>query len=297
MAISKGAPEGLRISAGPRIPAGLHLVATPIGAARDITLRAIDILTGADILAAEDTRTLRHLMEIHGIPVSGRPMIAYHDHNGAAVRPRLIAALKEGKSVAYASEAGTPLIADPGYQLARTAIEEGLTVLAAPGASAVLCALTVSGIASDRFTFMGFLPNKSAARKTVLREVQGIPSSLIFYESPHRLGASLKEMRDCLGADRNAAVCRELTKKFEEVLRGTLAELAGIFADRDVKGEIVVVVDRGTVATVSPEDLEQALTLALQSWPVKEASSMVAEKYGLSKREAYQMALKLGVTK
>lgn len=290
MAMSKGAPEG------PRIPAGLHLVATPIGAARDITLRAIDILTGADVLAAEDTRTLRHLMEIHGIPVAGRPMIAYHDHNGAAVRPRLIAALKQGKSVAYASEAGTPLVADPGFQLARSAIEEDLPVLAAPGASAVLCALTVSGIASDRFTFMGFLPSKSAARKTVLREVHEVPSSLIFYESPHRLAASLKEMRDCLGPERRAAVCRELTKKFEEVTRGTLAELAAIFADRVVKGEIVVVVDRGSVAVVSSENLELALTTALQSLSVKAASSLVAEKFGLSKRDAYQMALKLGLS-
>lgn len=288
MAMGKGTPERLRI------PAGLHLVATPIGAARDITLRAIDILTGADVLAAEDTRTLRHLMEIHGIPIAGRPMIAYHDHNGAAVRPRLIGALKEGKSVAYASEAGTPLVADPGYQLARAVIAEGMTVVAAPGASAVLCALTVSGIASDRFTFMGFLPNKSAARKTVLREVQGTPSSLIFYESPRRLGASLKDMRDCLGAERNAAVCRELTKKFEEVIRGTLSELFEIFADRDVKGEVVVVVDRGAARAVKSEDVEQAICEALQSMSVKEASSLVAEKFGLSKRETYQMALKLG---
>ena len=139
MAIGIGTP------AGPRIAPGLHLVSTPIGAARDITLRALDILSAADVLAAEDTRTLRHLMEIHGIAVAGRPMLAYHDHNGAAVRPRLMAALKEGKSVAYASEAGTPLVADPGYQLARSAIAEGVAVLAAPGASAVLCALTVSG--------------------------------------------------------------------------------------------------------------------------------------------------------
>jgi 16S rRNA (cytidine1402-2'-O)-methyltransferase len=281
---------------GPRVPAGLHLVSTPIGAARDITLRAIDILTGADVLAAEDTRTLRHLMEIHGIPIAGRPIVAYHDHNGAAARPRLIAALKEGKTVAYTSEAGTPLVADPGFQLARAAIQEGLPVLAAPGASAVLCALTVSGIASDRFTFMGFLPNKSSARKSVLREVQGIPSSLIFYESPHRLGASLGEMRDCLGADRYAAVCRELTKKFEELTRGTLAELAAVFAERSVKGEIVVVVDRGAQRVVSAEALVQALTVAMQTLSVKAASILVAERFGMSKREAYQMALKIGAT-
>lgn len=290
MAIGIGTP------AGPRIAPGLHLVSTPIGAARDITLRALDILSAADVLAAEDTRTLRHLMEIHGIAVAGRPMLAYHDHNGAAVRPRLMAALKEGKSVAYASEAGTPLVADPGYQLARSAIAEGVAVLAAPGASAVLCALTVSGIGSDRFTFMGFLPNKSAGRKSVLNEVKDVPSSLIFYESPHRLRASLREMRECLGGDRHAAVCRELTKKFEEVTRGTLAELAAIFDARDVKGEIVVVVDRGSVEVVSTADLEQALKVALTTLSVKEASNKVAETFGLSRREAYQMALKIGAT-
>lgn len=290
MAIGKGTPEGLRIAAG------LHLVSTPIGAARDITLRALDILSVADVLAAEDTRTLRHLMEIHGIAVAGRPMIAYHDHNGAAVRPRLIAALKEGKSVAYASEAGTPLVADPGYQLARSAIAEGLTVLAAPGASAVLCALTVSGIASDRFTFMGFLPNKSTARKTVLKEVKDVPSSLIFYESPHRLTASLRDMRDTLGADRLAAVCRELTKKFEEITRGTLGELAETFAERVVKGELVIVLDRSTPAEVKTDDLEQALKIAMQTKSLKEAAAFVAEEFGLPRRVAYQMALGLEVS-
>lgn len=287
MAIGKGAPDGGRIAPG------LHLIATPIGAARDITLRALDILAAADVLAAEDTRTLRHLMEIHGIPVAGRPMVAYHDHNGAAVRPRLIAALQEGKSVVYASEAGTPLVADPGFQLARAVIAEGLTVLAAPGPSAVLCALTVSGIPSDRFTFLGFLPNKSAARKTVLREVKDWQSSLIIYESPHRVEASLRDMRDCLGGDRQAAVCRELTKKFEEVIRGALAELAESFVGREVKGEVVIVVDRGSASEASPEDLRAALELAMKTLSTKEAATQVAEEYGLSRREAYQMALGL----
>lgn len=287
MAMGKGTPEGLRIAAG------LHLVSTPIGAARDITLRALDILAAADVLAAEDTRTLRHLMEIHGVPLNNRPMIAYHDHNGTAARPRLIAALKEGKSVAYASEAGTPLVADPGYQLARAAIAEGLPVLAAPGASAVLCALTVSGIPSDRFTFMGFLPNRSSARKAVLREVKSMASSLIFYESPHRVEASLRDMRDCLGADRVAAVCRELTKKFEEITRGSLGELAEQFEGREVKGEIVIVVDRGVAAVATAEDVESALKVALRDHSMKEAAALVAEEFGMSRRDAYQIALTL----
>lgn len=286
--MGKGMPEAGRLAPG------LYLVATPIGAARDITLRALDILTAADVLAAEDTRTLRHLMEIHGIPLGGRPMVAYHDHNDAAARPRLLAALREGKSVAYASEAGTPLVSDPGYQLAREAMGEGLTVLAAPGASAVLCALAVSGIGSDRFTFMGFLPSKGSARKGTLKEAKGIPSSLIFYESPHRLKESLKDMAEGLGEGRQAAVCRELTKRFEEVTRGTLGELAAVFAERAVKGEIVVVVDRGTVEAANEADVETALRLALQEAPVKMASSQIAERFGLPKREVYQMALRIG---
>lgn len=290
MTVGKAVPEGKPV--GP----GLHLVSTPIGAARDITLRALDILAGAEVLAAEDTRTLRHLMEIHGIALGGRPMIAYHDHNGAAARPRLIALLKEGKSVAYASEAGTPLVADPGYQLARAAIEEGVAVLAAPGASAVLCALTVSGLPSDRFTFLGFLPPKTAARKTVLREVKDWGSSVIIYESPHRLMGCLGDLVTVLGGDRRAAVCRELTKKFEEISRGSLAELVAAFADRDVKGEIVIVIDRGAVVATQEADVEVALQAALADHSVKEASQIVAEKFGMSKRDVYQMALKLGET-
>ena len=277
-----------------RIAPGLHFVATPIGAARDITLRALDILAGADVLAAEDTRTLRHLLEIHGIAVAGRPLIAYHDHNGAAVRPRLIAALKDGKSVAYASEAGTPLVADPGFQLSRAAIAEGLTVLAAPGPSAVLCALTVSGLPSDRFLFAGFLPNKSAARKTVLRELKDVQSSLIIYETARRIAASLIDMRDVLGGNRQAAICRELTKKYEEVSRGTLLELAEAFAGREVRGEIVVVIDRAGVPETGQKTVEEALKLAMLTHSLKDAVALVAEGLRLPKRDVYQMALGLG---
>ncbi len=164
------------------VPPGLHFVSTPIGAARDITLRALDVLAGADVLAAEDTRTLRHLMEIHGVPLGDRPLWPYHDHNGDAMRPRLLRALEEGKSVAYASEAGTPLVADPGYQLARAAIAAGIPVLAAPGASAVLAALTVSGLPSDRFLFAGFPPTGAGDRARFLAEVGSVQATLILYE-------------------------------------------------------------------------------------------------------------------
>lgn len=273
---------------------GLHLVATPIGAARDITLRALDILGAADVLAAEDTRTLRHLMEIHGIAVGSRPLIAYHDHNGETVRPRLIAALAEGRAVAYASEAGTPLVADPGFQLVRAAIAAGLPVHAAPGPSALLCALTVSGLPTDRFFFAGFLPTASAARQKALREVAAVPGSLIFYESPRRIGRALRDMSEILGATRTAAVCRELTKRFEEVTRGDLGELARIFAEREVKGEIVVVVDRALPVQASADALDAALMAAMGDMTVKDAAARVSAALGLPRREVYQRALQLG---
>lgn len=275
------------------LPPGLHFIATPIGAARDITLRALDILASADVLAAEDTRTLRHLMEIHGIALAGRPLVSYHDHNGEVAGPRLLAALKDGKSVVYASEAGTPLVSDPGFQLARSVIAEGLTVLAAPGPSALLCALTVSGLPTDRFLFAGFLPNTSSARCRALAELAAVPGSIIFYESPKRLGKSLGDMVKMLGSERQAAVCRELTKRFEEVTRGTLAELALMFADRDVKGEIVIVVDRGAQAMIEAETIEEALMTALETLSVKDAAAAVALKLGLARRDVYQLALSL----
>ena len=276
------------------IQPGLHFVATPIGAARDITLRALDILAGADVLAAEDTRTLRHLMEMHGVALNGRMVLAYHDHNGDQMRPRLIEALKAGKSVAYASEAGTPLVADPGFQLARAAIDEGLTVLAAPGPSALLCALSVSGLPTDRFFFAGFLPPKSAARKTSLRDLAQVPGSIIFYESPRRIDACLRDMIETLGPNRQAAICRELTKRFEEILRGTLADLSESLAGRALQGEIVVVVDRADPVPASAQTVEDALREALKTQSSKDAAAQVAQAFGLTRRDLYQLALSLG---
>lgn len=275
------------------VPAGLHFVATPIGAARDITLKALDILASADVLAAEDTRTLRHLMEIHGVPLNGRQVLAYHDHNGDQMRPRLIEALKAGKSVAYASEAGTPLVADPGYQLARAAIDEGLAVLAAPGPSALLCALSVSGLPTDRFFFVGFLPPKSAARKATLRELAQVPGSFIFYESPRRIEACLRDIMEVWGNDRQAALCREMTKRFEEVTRGTLAEVLESIVGRDLKGEIVLVVDRAAPVIADAATVEEALRQALKTQSSKDAATKVAEAFGLPRRDVYQLALSL----
>lgn len=275
-----------------RLAPGLYLVATPIGTARDITLRALDILASAEVLAAEDTRTLRRLMDLHGVPVGDRQIVAYHDHNGPAARPRLLEALRAGKSVAYASEAGTPLVADPGYRLAQAAIEEGLPVTAAPGPSAVLAALSVSGLPSDRFLFAGFLPATRSARRSAIAELAGVPATLIFFESPKRVGEMLGDLRDGLGGVRKAAVCRELTKRFEEVRRGTLDDLASGFADRPPKGEVVVLVDRDHAAPAA-EDMEDALRDALVTMSVKDASTHVADMLGLPRRTVYQAALKM----
>ncbi|MCL7464461.1 16S rRNA (cytidine(1402)-2'-O)-methyltransferase [Phaeovulum sp. NW3] len=272
---------------------GLHFIATPIGAARDITLRALDILAQADVIAAEDTRTLRHLMDIHGVALNNRPLIAYHDHNGEVARPKLLRALAEGKSVAYASEAGTPLVADPGFQLARAAIAAGHPVLAAPGPSAVLAALTVSGLPSDRFLFAGFAPNTDSARRKWLREFANVPATLVFYESPKRVSELLDALVTEFGEEREAAVCRELTKRFEEVRRGSLRELAESFAGQPVKGEIVVLVDRARGRQASAEDVDQALSERLARMSVKDAAAEVAEALGLPRREVYQRALAL----
>ncbi len=275
-----------------RLSPGLHFVATPIGAARDITLRALDVLASADVIAAEDTRSLRRLLEIHGIPLEGRRLLSYHDHSGSGARTRLMMALDNGKSVAYASEAGMPLIADPGYDLSRAASEAGHTVTVAPGPSAALAALTLAGLPTDAFFFAGFLPSSSGARRKRLEQLRAIPGTLVFYESPKRVAASLKDMAEVLG-DRPAALCRELTKKFEEVRRGTLDELAAGLIGKTVKGEIVLLVDRACSETVSDRDLETDLRSALETHSVKDAADLVSGMHGLTRRKVYQMALEL----
>ncbi|MEX0348725.1 MAG: 16S rRNA (cytidine(1402)-2'-O)-methyltransferase [Paracoccaceae bacterium] len=278
-----------------RLSPGLYFVATPIGTARDITLRALDVLASADVIAAEDTRSLRHLMDIHGVPLDGRRIVAYHDHSGAGARARLLEALNAGQSVAYASEAGMPLIADPGYDLSRAASDAGHAVTVAPGPSAVLAALTLAGLPTDAFFFAGFLPNATKARRTRLEELRDVPGTLAFYESPKRVADSLADMSVVLG-DRQAALCRELTKKFEEVRRGTLSGLASALKVQGVKGEIVLLVDRARQAAASEEDVENALLTALESHSVKDAAELVARMYSLPRRPLYQRALKLGKT-
>ncbi len=271
---------------------GLYFVATPLGTARDITLRALDVLASADLIAAEDTRSLRRLMEIHGVPMRDRQVIAYHDHSGVAARGKILAALEVGKSVAYASEAGMPLIADPGYALSKAVSEAGYLVTTAPGATAVTTALALAGLPTDAFFFAGFLPNASGARRKRLEELRAIPATLAFYESPKRVAASVADMADVLG-NRPAALCRELTKKFEEVRRLPLQELAASLVETPVKGEIVLLVDRAAAGVVSEGDIESDLRAALIDNSVKDAAAIVSEAHEMPRRKVYQMALKL----
>ncbi len=277
-----------------RLGAGLYFVATPIGTARDITLRALDLLASADMIAAEDTRSLRRLMEIHGVPLDGRRILAYHDHSGAGARGKILDALQDGQSVVYASEAGMPLIADPGYDLGKQAAEAGHMVTCAPGPSAALMALTLAGLPTDAFFFAGFLPNASGARRTRIEALRDVPGTLVFYESPKRVAACLADLADVLGGDRQAAMCRELTKKFEEVRRGTLGALSAEIAGQTVKGEIVLLVDRSHSETVNESDVDEALKRALETHSVRDAADLVSEMYRLPRRPIYQKALKLG---
>lgn len=276
------------------LASGLYLVATPIGSARDITLRAIDILGTADVIAAEDTRNTRKLMDIHGIKLRDRPLIPYHDHNGAGQRPRILALIEQGKSVAYVSDAGTPLVADPGFALARAVIEEGAPVTSAPGASAVLAALSIAGLPTDKFMFAGFPPTKAGARAQFFKDLAQVPATLVFYESPKRLDKTLAAMIESFGADRPAAICRELTKKFEQALRGSLGEVAAQReADMPLKGELVIVLGPPVAQEVTEADLDDALTTALQSQSVKDAATEVAKTLDVARKTAYNRALEL----
>src|SRR4051812_16868561 len=273
----------------PPLVRGLHLVATPIGNLRDITLRALEVLAAADVIACEDTRVTRKLTDHYGIAA---PLTAYHDHNAAQARPKLLARLAAGASIALVSDAGTPLISDPGFKLARAAREAGHPVTVLPGASAVLSALTVSALPTDRFLFEGFLPAKSAARQTRIAELARFPATLVFYETGPRLAASLADLADGLG-DRDASVCRELTKLHEEVRRGDLATLARAYAQAEPRGEIVVVIAPPATADATVEDLDTLIRSARTRLSVKETVAEIAAVTGRPRREIYQRTLAL----
>jgi 16S rRNA (cytidine1402-2'-O)-methyltransferase len=270
---------------------GLYLTALPIGNAGDITLRALDLLRDADVIACEDTRTTGRLMSIYGIATK---LIAYHEHNAAEMRPQLLRRIAEGQAVALVSDAGMPLISDPGYKLARAARDEGLMVTCLPGASAPLVGLLLSGLPSDRFLFAGFPPPKSAARRTFLAELAPIAATLILFEAPHRLPECVADLAAVFG-DREAAVTRELTKLFEEVRRGPLPELAAHYAEAGPpKGEIVIVIaPPGAAARPTGEDLSAQLRRALAGMSLRDAVEAVATATGEPKREVYRLALDL----
>ncbi|MHA1536530.1 MAG: 16S rRNA (cytidine(1402)-2'-O)-methyltransferase [Alphaproteobacteria bacterium] len=269
---------------------GLYIVATPIGNLRDVTLRALDILAAADVIAAEDTRITGRLLKAYGIETASIP---YHDHNAARARPGLMARLEGGAIVALVSDAGTPLISDPGFKLVEACVQAGISVYAAPGASALLAGLGVAGLPTDRFYFAGFLPPKQAARRKALDEIALVPGTLIFYESARRLAASLADMAAVLG-ERRASVARELTKRFEEVVRGSLGELAARYAGSGPpKGEIVIVVGPPARNEVSELEIDRALLAALDGASVKDAAADVAAAFGLPRRRLYERALVL----
>lgn len=274
------------------IDAGLHVVATPIGNLGDITIRALNVLAAADYILCEDTRITSRLLERYGIRNTMKP---YHEHNAEKVRPAIIAALQDGKSFALVSDAGVPLVSDPGYRLVQSCIEEGLVVTGVPGASATLTALALSGLPTDCFTFIGFLPQKSKARIEMLLSFKKLPSTLIAFESPHRIIDALADVATALG-DRPLAVARELTKIHEEVLRGTALEVAAVLATRgSVKGEIVLVIGpaQGEIEVIAEEDIESAIAAALQDYAASKAATIVAKNLGLKKEDIYGRILKL----
>ena len=278
--------------AAPPLPAGLHLVATPIGNLRDITLRALEVLAAADVIACEDTRVTRRLLDHYGIAT---PMTPYHEHNAAAARPKLLARLAAGEAVALVSDAGTPLISDPGFKLVRAAHDAGHAVTSLPGASSALAALTASGLPTDRFCFEGFLPVKSGQRQRRIAELGGIPATLILFETGPRLARSLADLATTLGA-RPAAVCRELTKLHEEVRRGELPTLAQAYAaGAESRGEIVIVIGPPAedAGRADAGEIDALLRRALARGSVKDATGEVAAATGLPRREIYQRALAL----
>ena len=267
---------------------GLYVTATPIGNARDVTLRALDVLNGADLIAAEDTRVTSKLLAIFGIQ---KTLTAYNDHNAPRERPRLLKRLREGARVALVSDAGTPLVSDPGYKLVRGALAEGIAVHAVPGASAPLTALALAGLPTDRFVFAGFLAAKSGERRTALEELKPLRATLVFFEAPQRLKECLADMAEILGS-RPAAVARELTKLHEEVRRSDLASLAREYAVEDPpKGEVTLVVGPAEETATDLRRVDQALDKALVFMPVRAAVDLVAEMLDAPRREVYARAL------
>ncbi len=290
---AKTAPASLALTVPvAALPSGLYIVATPIGNLEDISLRALATLHGIDRIACEDTRMTGRLLHRYGIATR---TTAYHDHNARRVLPGLIKALQNGGSVALVSDAGTPLVSDPGLRLVRAAIAADIPVTTIPGPAAVIAGLTLAGLPVDRFLFAGFLPPRGAARRSELAELAVVPATLVFYEAPHRLAAALADMATVLGP-RDAAVARELTKLHEEVRRGTLTDLAAHYAAGDApRGEIVILIGSPGADTAGIDDdaLDEKLRAALAAMSVRDAAASVAAETGLKRRDVYARALAL----
>jgi 16S rRNA (cytidine1402-2'-O)-methyltransferase len=281
---------GGQIVPAPRLASGLHIVATPIGNLGDITIRALHVLAAADTVLAEDTRVAGKLLDHFGIRTQIRRFDA---HASPAQRSAVISSIKGGAAVALISDAGTPLLSDPGAELVREAVAAGITVQALPGASALLAGLVVSGVPADTFTFAGFLAPKSGDRRRRLRELASIPAALVFYEAPHRVLETLDDMRAVLG-DRQAAAARELTKLHESTIRGPLGVLRSHFATHEPRGEFVIVVEPpGAAPEAGETDIDTRLVEAMTTMSVKDAAATVAGEMGLVRREVYARALRL----
>lgn len=271
-------------------PAGLYLVPTPIGHLKDITLRALELLKSADVIACEDTRTSQKLLAHYEIKTK---LVSYHEHNGEQMRPKLLARMAAGEVVALISDAGTPLISDPGYKLVRGAQEAGHAVVPLPGACAATTALCASGLPTDHFAFLGFLPPKTSARWALLQSVKGFSGTLILYESPRRLLQTLQDVRSVLG-EREVVMAREITKRFEEILRLPIDAMIDALALRDsLKGEVVLLVGAGNAKAPDGAQLDEMLLAALQEGSTKQAAQEVSEMTGLSKSDLYQRVLEL----
>ncbi len=268
---------------------GLYVVSTPIGNLRDITLRALDVLAQAEIILCEDTRVTGKLMHAYGLK---QKLIRYDEHEAEMARPRILASLARGERVALVSDAGTPLVSDPGYRLVREAAASGFAVYPIPGASAVLAGLAIAGLPTDRFLFAGFPPPKSAGRRAMFEELKPVRATLVFYEGISRTADCLADMAAVFG-ERPAAVARELTKLHETLLRGTLGQLAVHPAMQNPKGEIVILVGQGTEAAATADDADTALAEALTRMGPADAASEVAKALGLNRRELYRRALDL----
>lgn len=287
--LARVAAEMASLMAQP-LAAGLYVVATPIGHLGDITLRALAVLARADVIYCEDTRHSVRLTERYGI---ARPLRAYHDHNAEAERPHVLAALAAGKTVALISDAGTPLISDPGYKLVRDALEAGSVVVSLPGPSALLAGLTSSGLPTDCFLFAGFLPPKEQARRARIAELASVPATLVLFEAPGRVARTLTDLSEGLGA-REAVIARELTKVHEEIRRGSLAELAEqAAAGAEARGEFVILVGPAPERQIAEGEIETALVQALATSSLRDAVRDVAARLGAGKSRVYEIAVRL----